>query len=50
MKKEQEMSKWSWEIIINRLAQGDITKYDTILDMPLIFILNQIAFSKEIKQ
>lgn len=46
---EKEMMQWSWENIIYKLSDGDITKYDTITDLPLIFVLNQLSFMKRFK-
>jgi len=44
--KEESMKRWSWESILYNLADGDITKYDYILGLPLIFIFNQLSFKK----
>ena len=49
IEKEETMTKWSWEHILNGLSDGDITKYDEITNLPLIFILNQLSFRKEMK-
>jgi len=47
IRKEEAFKKWSWETILNKFADGDITKYDEILNMPIVFIFNQLSFKKE---
>lgn len=47
IEEEKINEKWSWESVLYKLSDGDITKYDQILKMPLIFILNQLSFRKE---
>jgi hypothetical protein len=47
-KQEQRNKKWGWELILRRLSNGDITKIEAILRMPLIFILNQLSMNKEL--
>lgn len=42
-------NKWSWETVLHTLSGGDITKYDALTSMPLIFILNQLSFRREMK-
>lgn len=45
---EEELhNKWAWDKVLFKLSNGDITKYDEILGLPLIFVLNQLAFMKE---
>lgn len=46
IEKEKERAKWSWESLIYNICQGDLTKYDKVLDLPLIFVFNQITFKK----
>jgi hypothetical protein len=46
IEKEEAMKKWSWESVLYQLADGDITKYDAILGLPLIFVFNQLSFKK----
>lgn len=46
---EETAKKWSWENILYKLANGDVTKYDQITDMPFIFIMNQLSFQKEMQ-
>jgi hypothetical protein len=44
--KEESLKKFSWDRVLYNLANGDITKYDYILGLPLIFILNHLSFKK----
>lgn len=46
IEKEKERAKWSWESLIYNLCKGDLTKYNEVLDLPLIFVFNQITFKK----
>lgn len=47
LKKEEEThQKWGWENVLYKLSDGDITMYDKILDLPLIFVLNQLSYMK----
>lgn len=48
IKKEQVYKKWAWESLLHKLSDGDLTKYDTLLKMPVIFIFNQLGFRKEL--
>ena len=45
--KEKLLEAWSWEHILHKLTNGDITKNNSILDLPFIMILNQLAFRKQ---
>jgi len=47
IEKEKSQAKWSWEFILHNLSKGDVTKYNDILNLPLIFILNQLSFKKD---
>jgi hypothetical protein len=44
--KEKTQAEWSWVLILHNLSNGDITKYDTILNMSFISILNNLSFRK----
>jgi hypothetical protein len=48
-KSEKIYRNWVWENILHKLSNGDITKYDRITAMPLIFIFNQLSFMKDMK-
>ena len=53
MKEEQHQyhktgfGRWSWWLMIDTLAQGDITKFEAITDLNFIMCLNQLSFLKE---
>ena len=42
-------SKWNWQRLIYRLANGDITKANSITDMPHIMVLNWLSMESELK-
>lgn len=52
-KKEKEkenksgFGRWSWFAMIEKLAKGDITKFDEIYKMNYILALNLLSFWKE---
>jgi hypothetical protein len=46
---EKVYRNWAWESILYKLSNGDITKYDDILSKPIIFILNQLSYMKDMK-
>lgn len=48
IKREMVHKKWAWESLLHKLSGGDLTKYDTLLKMPVIFIFNQLGFRKEL--
>jgi len=47
IEKEKILSKWGWENIIYKLAKGDITKYDELTKLPIIFIFNHLSYIKD---
>ena len=47
--KEEERAKWAWEILLNNLTDNDITKYDKVLKLNLIFVFNHLSFKKLFK-
>lgn len=47
--RDKSRVRWAWELVLHRLSSGDITKYDSITSLPLIFVLNQLSFRKEMK-
>jgi hypothetical protein len=49
IKREKLVAKWSWENTLDKLTGGDLTKYDDILNLKLIFVFNQMSFTKEMK-
>jgi hypothetical protein len=46
IEKEKLMKAWTWEFLLNNLTHGDITKYNEVLNLPLIFVFNQLTFKK----
>lgn len=42
-KKEEQKSQFAWEIILHKLSNGDITKEDQILNMPVVRIFNKLS-------
>ena len=46
---EKMIQKWNWERIIYNLSDGDITRFDTITDLPLVYVFNQLAMRKDLK-
>jgi hypothetical protein len=50
IEKEKVIIKWSWENIIHKLTDGDVTKYEKITSLPVIFIFNQLSYLKDINQ
>ena len=50
IEKEKVIIKWSWENVIHKLSDGDITKYEKITSFPVIFIFNQLSYLKDINQ
>jgi hypothetical protein len=49
IEEEKVMQHWGWENVLYKLAEGDITKYDDITNLPLVFVLNQLSFIKDMK-
>lgn len=45
-KQEKLQAKFSWELLIYGIANGDLTKYDAILDLNFVFVLNQLSLKK----
>lgn len=46
IEEEKKKSKFSWEAILWELSGNDITKFDKILEMPLILVMNTLAMKK----
>ena len=46
LEEDGKKAKWSWPALINTLSNGDITKYNTITDLPLAFIFNELSMRK----
>lgn len=39
--------RWSWFALIEKLAKGDVTKFDEVTDQNFIMCLNLLSFWKE---
>lgn len=39
--------RWSWYSFINELADGDITKFESVCELNFIACLNHLSFKKE---
>lgn len=52
-KEAEELDKvannWAWETLLYKLSNGDITKYDSILNYSLIFVMNHLSHLKDMK-
>ena len=46
--KEKASHKWGWEQLIWSMCNGDLTKYQAIIDMKLVLVFNFIAMRKEL--
>jgi hypothetical protein len=44
--KEQILAQYNWENILYSLSNSDITKYDELTGLSVIFIFNQLSFKK----
>ena len=49
IRQEEMNKKWSWESVLYKLSDGDVSKYDIITEMPVIFIFNQMSFIRDMK-
>ena len=47
--REKSIRKWNWELLLYRLSNGDITKYDRILNTNYLLILNHLSMEMELK-
>lgn len=47
IEEEKKIIKWSWENVIYKLADGDVTKYEKITSLPVIFVFNQLSYLKD---
>ncbi len=46
--REQSVRKWNWELLLWNISNKDITKYELILNMNYIQILNNLSMKKEL--
>ena len=49
LEKEELKKQWIWEILLDELTNGDITKYNDILELPLILVFNNLSYRKMFK-
>lgn len=48
MKKEQDgFGRWAWFGLIEKLAQGDVTKFEEVTNQPAILCLNLLSYWQE---
>lgn len=47
--KEQRLAKFAWAIIIDKLSNNDITKVNTITNLPLVQVMNHLTMKKVIE-
>ena len=46
--KQKASNKWGWEQLIWSMCNGDLTKYDQVINMKLILVFNFLAMRKEL--
>jgi len=46
--KQKASNKWGWEQLIWSMCNGDLTKYDQVIQMKLILVFNFLAMRKEL--
>jgi hypothetical protein len=47
--KKKSSNKWGWEQMIWSMCNGDITKYDDVINMKLVLIFNFLAMRKQLE-
>jgi hypothetical protein len=47
--KQKASNKWGWEQLIWSMCNGDLTKYDQVINMKLILVFNFLAMRKELE-
>jgi hypothetical protein len=47
--REKSSQKWGWEQLIWSMCNGDITKYDQVINMKLVLVFNFLAMRKELE-
>lgn len=45
---EKNTAKWSWELLIYNLCNGDLSKSDAIGGLPLYYVFNMLGMKKEL--
>lgn len=46
---QKRLNKWGWDVLVYKLAQGDITKFEDVYNLPLIQVMNFLAMQSELK-
>lgn len=46
-KQNQEFGRWSWFAVLEKLAKGDVTKFDEVSNMNFILCLNLLSYWME---
>ena len=46
---QKRLNKWGWDVLVYRLANGDITKFEQIYGLPIIQVMNLLAMQSELK-
>lgn len=46
--REKSSQKWGWEQLIWSMCNGDLTKYDQVINMKLVLVFNFLAMRKEL--
>ena len=44
----KKSTKWSWELMIYNLCGGDLTKYESLGELPLVLVFNMLGMKKEL--
>lgn len=47
--RQRGLKKWNWELLIHNLCKGEIWRYEQILKMNYLVILNHLSMKKELK-
>jgi hypothetical protein len=47
--REKSSQKWGWEQLIWSMCNGDLTKYDQVINMKLVLVFNFLAMRKELE-
>lgn len=46
-KEQENLKKFSWDLILYNLAKEDITKINAITELPFIFVMNMLSMKKQ---
>ena len=49
IKEEQLAINWGWERLVYSLCQGDLTRYEKVLELPLYFVFNMLSMKKDLR-